>query len=112
MNDLNVTRQSMIGKLTDDEMAVADRGYQGEDWHIKTPLPHHARTANEKDMMGQARGRHETVNKRLKIFEVLHRKFRHDLLDHSSCFRAVAVSTQLNFEHGEPPFQVEYYDDH
>ena len=110
-NDINVARQSIVGKLTEDEMAVADRGYPGEDWHIKTPLPHHARTAKETEMMGGARGRHETVNKRLKIFEVLKKRFRHDLLLHSSCFRAVAVTTQLNFNHGEPPFQIEFHDD-
>ena len=111
MNDLQVVQQAMVGKLIDDEMAVADRGDVGEDWHIKTPLPFHSRTQNETKMMGQARARHETVNKRLKIFEVLKKRFRHDLMLHSSCFRAVAVITQLNFEHGEPPFQCVYYDD-
>ena len=33
------------------------------------------------------------------------------LMFHSSCFRAVAVLTQLKFEHGETPFQLNFRDD-
>ena len=42
-------------------------------------------------MKSDARHRHETVNRRLKVFGVLDERFRHDLSLHSQCFRAVAV---------------------
>jgi hypothetical protein len=56
------------------------------------------------------RSRHETLNKRLKQWHVLHDTFRHDLEKHSSVFRAVDVITQVAIEHGEPLFSVEYND--
>ena len=60
----------------------------------------------------QSAARHETVGGRLKIFKVLGTSFRNDLVFHSSCFRAVAVITQLNFSLGQmPPYQVKYQDD-
>ena len=65
-----VTRQSMIGNLTDDKMEVADCGYQGGNWYIKPPLPHQARTAKETKKMDGARAHHKTVSKRLKTLNV------------------------------------------
>ena len=52
------------------------------------------------------RARHETVNSRLKNFEILKQVYRHDLLDHADVFRSVAVLIQLAIENGEPLFQV------
>ena len=50
--------------------------------------------------------RHETVNARIKQFKVLTDRFRHDILKHSSCFRACAVLTQLSFKYDKSPFSV------
>lgn len=109
-NDLNVARIALIGALDHGESAVADGGYRGEDHAIRTPLEG---SEIERRMQATARSRHETVNERLKIFNVLGppARFRHTLSFHSSCFRAVAVITQLSFENGSPPFQVEFYED-
>ena len=52
----------------------------------------------------------KTVNKGFKNFGCLKQVFRHNLLFHSSCFRAVAVVTQMAFNNGEPVFQVDYDD--
>jgi hypothetical protein len=44
-----------------------------------------------------------------KNFNVLGAQyFRHSISFHSSCFRAVAVITQLSFENGATPFQVDF----
>ena len=59
-------------------------------------------------MKQNVRSRHETVNERFKNFQVM-RYFRHpNLVDHSGCFRAVAVITQLDIEDGCALFDVEY----
>ena len=109
LNDLNISRTALIGALDRDESAVADSGYRGEPHHIRTP---EVGTEMEIEMQDLARARHETVNSRLKIFNVLGAQyFRHNISFHSSCFRAVAVITQLSFENGAPPFQVDFRDE-
>jgi hypothetical protein len=108
-NDITISRTALLGALDREETAVADSGYKGEKHHIRTPT---VGTAKEIKMQDLARARHETVNSRLKIFRVLGADYyRHGLIFHSSCFRAVAVITQLTFENGGEPFQVEFYDD-
>ena len=61
-------------------------------------------------MKDDARARHETVNRRLKHWGILKNVFRHDIEKHTNELRAVAVITQLEFENGEPAFQVNYSD--
>ena len=109
MTDIDISRQCILGSLSLNEMVEADNGYDGEEWHIRTPSNH--RSKNEKKMKRRAARRHETMNERLKNFNVLSDDFRLPLERHSSCFRAVAVITQLNIEGGEPLFEVEYHDD-
>ena len=111
INDITIVRQCIVGNLAKNEMVEADKGYVGEDDYIRTPFPKHCRTEKEKKMKGNALGRHETMNERLKNFNVLADTFRHPLVRHSSIFWAVAVITQLNIENGQPLFDVEYYDD-
>ncbi len=36
-SDITLARQAFVSFLNDDEMAVADSGYRGEFWLIKTP---------------------------------------------------------------------------
>lgn len=109
LNDLNISRTALIGALDRDESAVADSGYRGEPHHIRTP---EVGTEMEIEMQDLARARHETVNSRLKFFNVLGAQyFRHSISFHSSCFRAVAVITQLGFENGAPPFHVDFRDE-
>lgn len=108
MGDITIARQAVISALEDGEMAEADGGYRGEPFYIKVPKD--ATSAEEFDMKNVARSRHETANKRLKIYGILKKAFRHDLTKHSAVFRAVAVITQLNINHGFPLFDVKYVD--
>ena len=109
--DISIAQQALLGNLAKNKMVEADAGYEGEDWHIRTPAAHHCRSEKEKDMKSHARHCHEMVNERLKNFDVLSDDFRHSIEKHSSCFRAVSILTQLNIEHGDALWQVEYYDD-
>ena len=62
-------------------------------------------------MKGRVRVRHETLNGRLKNWEILSQVFCHNILLHCMVFQACAVVTQLTIEHREPLFKVEYYDE-
>lgn len=57
---------------------------------------------------GLARGRHETLNRRFKQWQILSQRYRHDLNLHGKIFRAIAAITQIDIRAGNPPFQVEY----
>jgi hypothetical protein len=69
---------------------------------------------NQKKQKNDVRARHENVNSRLKIFNVLNVSFRHTnpremmMQKHGICFKAVAVVTQLKFEAGERLYDVHY----
>ena len=51
------------------------------------------------------------ANERFKQWACLKQVFRHDLLKHADVFQAVAVTTPLTIQLGEPLFAVEYSDD-
>ncbi len=91
-------------------MAVADSGYRGEFWLIKTPDKVHFCSGMEFYDAAVARACHETVNSRFKNNQVLVKRFCHSLAFHLACFQAVAVVSQLIIENGEPLFDVQYSD--
>jgi hypothetical protein len=92
-------------------MAVANSGYQGEFWLIKTPDKVHFCSGLEFYDAAVVRARLETVNSRFKNNQVLVKRFRHSLAFHSACFQAVAVVSQLIIENREPLFDVQYSDE-
>ena len=94
--------------LDEGERVQADRGYAGDE-RVKAPGPLYTEDAYLK-MSKKIASRHETVNKRFKIFQCLVHRFRHDVVKYTICFRAIAVITQLGIENGEPLFQVNYND--
>ena len=96
-NDLAIFRLRMKQSLLPEEKVVSDAGYQDERCSANS-------TSIEANNWGYVRARHEAVNKRLKQFNVLGRKFRHNLSPHGDCFNAVCNLTQLMIERGEPVF--------
>ncbi len=50
--------------------------------------------------------RHETVNERLKNFNVLSNRFRHSVFKHSMCFNAVCAVVHLKILNGENLYDV------
>jgi hypothetical protein len=110
-NDIKCFCWGLMGWLDENERVEADDGYIGEaPMYVKCPKCF--TNDNQKlSMQSRVRSRHETMNKRLKQWGCLQKPFRHhDFAKHSSCFRAVAVLTQLSIEFGEPVFEVEYSD--
>eukprot|EP00536_Pseudo-nitzschia_multiseries_P000321 jgi/Psemu1/707/gm1.707_g len=107
-NDATIFKEGLSTLLHDDEGVEVDWGYKGDD---KMKLPDMGMTSKQRKMKANARAQHETVNGRLKIFNVLTTHFRHMkpnrqgmMQKHGMCFNAVAVITQLKFASGETTF--------
>jgi hypothetical protein len=75
-----------------EEMALADGGYQDGYNFFETPTGHNT---PDQWMKAQARARHETVNRRFKMWSVLGERFRANPDHHGTYFHAVANLTQF-----------------
>jgi hypothetical protein len=102
--DLVLARDLYTSMVEDGEMTVADEGYNDVNFFI-FPANNPDSAALQKRIMA----RHETINRRLKLFKVLKEPFRHELTLHPKCFYAVANITQLMLVNGEPLFHVEMH---
>lgn len=108
--DIEIFRHALVHFLDPNERVETDRGYRGEaPKNVKRPglLP---KTDPVEVMRETIRGRHESVNEKFKNFRVLSERFRHEVNQHHTCFRAVAVLVQLLIENGDPLFSVRYND--
>lgn len=107
-NDGTIFRNTLSTLLADDEGVEVDAGYKGDD-KMKAPT-----TATSRKQKSQVRGRHENVNGVLKVYNVLNFPFHHSnprnemMNKHGICFKAIAVVTQLKFEHCGVMYEVEY----
>lgn len=97
--DLRIARDNFVNFLEPSEKALADKGYNDAQYFI---LPSESNSQRHKIIMS----RHETVNKRIKQFNVLQNRFRHDLSLHKKCFHSVINLTQLVIIHEDPLFSV------
>ena len=99
-----------MSHLTEGERVEADDGYVGEaPMYVKCPKSF----VNPKEteyMQERVRSRQESLNNRLKFWGVSNTIFRHRIEHHGSCFRAVAVITQIAINNGETLFQCGYKD--
>ena len=108
--DIEIFRASLITFLDPYERVEADNGYVGEA-PLRVICPKCVTCPKErKAMMNVVTNRQETVNKRLKQWNILKKNYTHDIVDHRDVFAAIVVLTQLSIENGEPLFQVEYDD--
>jgi len=102
--DIKIFKRELMQMLLPGEKAEADKGYRGYPHHIRTPgmAVSHADLRAKKN----ARGRHDTVNKRFKQWGALKQVYRHDIDEHYLIFKYVAVITKLCLENGEPLYNV------
>lgn len=90
-------------KLKNGNMGVADNGYPSR----KLAKPSSKDLDDVRKFKAIARARHETVNKRLKVFQSLVQRFRHSPADkHELIFSSVCVIVQYQMELGQPLFDV------
>ena len=105
--DLSIFRMNLKHRLGVREKVIVDGGYRGD---AKVSLPwdktvgHYNRKA-----MCKARGRHETINGKLKRWGCLRQIFRHDRHKHQIVFRACVTLTQLLLDYSKHSFNVENY---
>lgn len=110
-SDATICIGGLITHLAEDEGIEVDGGYKG---HNKFKKPETASTREARKQKSVVRGRHENVNSRLKIFDVLNVPFRHlnprgrMIEKHGYCFHSIAVITELKFENGESLYDVPY----
>jgi hypothetical protein len=119
-NDLMIFRDGLKPRLLEERAATgrierveADDGYTAEDPLVVKAAAgvRYMEDTHWNAKRGKARRRHETVNERIKNFEVLTKRFEHDVEKHSMCFRACAILAQLCFQHGKrSPYEVNNYD--
>jgi len=105
--DITIFRSKLKRHLDPGEMVIADRGHRGE---ACIYTPDDAISEEHKIAMGVARARHETINGRLKQWNCLGHRWRHDRDKHHIAFRAVVAITQIEMDNGERPSQVQYDD--
>lgn len=105
MKDLEIFDLNLSTKLLPGEKVEADSGYGGRD-QIATPQV--ARNSRHRKQKSQARGRHENVNARVKMFKILAKKWQYDIESHRKVMMAILVTLQIGFELGERLYEVEY----
>jgi hypothetical protein len=105
--DLRIARDKIIDFILPREKILADGGYRDGGVYMETPTGFNNPDQRMKKL---ARARHETVNSRLKRFNILRKLYRHDLHNHSSVFHTIAIITQIGIEAGEILFDIDYYD--
>lgn len=94
--DLKIFQIRMKNYLLQNETVITDDGYTDPKCVQISSVPKDSRKAHY-----EIRAKHENVNRRLKQFLVLEKRFRHDIWFHTVCFHAVAKISQLCMENKE-----------
>ena len=88
----------------------ADDGYIGKaPQKVKCPGCTLNPTENQ-EMQNRVQSRHESLNGRLKNWEILKSMYCHDIMEHGNIFWAIAVITQISINTGKQLFDVDYSD--
>jgi hypothetical protein len=104
--DANVVEEegSLKALMPPGKRIIGDCGYIGEPDVISTRNT--LDTPEVKILKMRARARHETFNGRIKNFNILEERFRHNVDKHEVVFVAVCVIIQYELENGHPLFTV------
>jgi hypothetical protein len=113
INDISIFHDGLIHMLERGERVEADQGYIGEcPEKVKVPKNHVTVDPERGEIKARLGRRHESVNRRLKVFRSLSTTFWHSIEQYSICFRASVVLVQLAFDGGEKYlFDVREYED-
>ena len=109
-NDIKIFRKpgGLMSKIPDDCRAIGDEGYRGEPSKVSTKNTFNSDEL--KQFENRVRARHETVNSRLKAFDILGQVFRtkgtNRMQYHKSAFEACCVIVQYEIDNGNELFKV------
>ncbi len=108
--DIEIFHSGLVHWLDEFERVEADDGYIGEvPQKVKCPGCASNLTENQ-EMQNQVWSRHESLNGRLKNWEILKPMYRHNLMEHGNVFWAITVIMQISINAGENLFEVDYSD--
>jgi hypothetical protein len=103
--DLEIFKECGLADLMGPgQVAIADRGYRGagDGYEDKLAIRNQMDSDELREYKKLARARHESLNARLKCFEILQTVFRHNISKHESVVHAVALCVQYDMKHGHP----------
>jgi hypothetical protein len=120
-SDLKIARERLTLLLEasefEGEMALADGGYQDGWLYFETPT---GENNEDQRMKATARARHETINRRFKVWRILNDRYHGNLSKHANIVMAIGNLTQMIIESKgheateeeleEGLFEVEYFD--
>ena len=109
-NDETIFSMELAKMLDENERVEADKGYRSLVSKAKTPGYYSDMYPEKTNLQNAVRGRHESVNRRFKIWGILGGTYRHPLSKFSTVMDAIIFLTQLSIEDGEPLFHVDYDD--
>jgi hypothetical protein len=119
-NDITVFRRKLKAKILESRVqsgvqhrAIGDKGYRGESDVLSVPSSQDTKEVRE--FKKRVLSRHETLNGRMKCFDCLDERFRHNghprrkevsgaEVKHKWCFNSALVTCQLQLENGFPLF--------
>jgi hypothetical protein len=107
-HDISIYKQENSGlkwQIPDGKKVIADRGYRGET-NKELCTPNIFDDDKTKLFKRRARARHESVNKKIKDFDILENRFRHSVKKHKSVFEAVVVIVQMDMDNGLELFAI------
>ncbi len=108
--DIKIFHSGLAHWLDEFERVEADDGYiGGAPQKVKCPGCVSNLTENQ-EMQNWVRSRHQSLNGRLKNWEILKSMYRHNLMEHRNFFWALTVITQISINAGEKLFEVDYSD--
>ena len=108
LNDWDIfSKKGLKDNLDEYERVETDRGYLAGDPEFVRCKDSVLHESSQHLVRNEIMARHETVNNRLKFFNILSKQYHHKLQNHQIVFDAVATLVQLSFENGSPPFEIE-----
>jgi len=107
-HDICIEPNGLKSLIPEGKKGVADRGCDRELNQARVTLAIRNRldTPEVKAFKRRVRARHENFNARIKLFDVLSQKFRHDVPKHRIVFEAVCVIVQHDIEN-HPSFDAQ-----
>jgi hypothetical protein len=104
--DIKIFCARLMGMLPPGELVLTDNGYKGKPTKVR--MKGQVVSLSDERASSKVTARHETVNRRFKVFGALKQVWCHDRSKHRTVFAAIVVIVQLAFELGEAPFQAHY----
>ena len=91
--DLRIARNDIVYLIDEEEKILADGGYSDGNQFFE--VPHKGERSEDQRMKARARARHETVNRRFKMWNILKSIFRHDIGKHGKVMMAIVNITHM-----------------